>query len=205
MWASCPTRRETAGDFTIAPWKRSRSAGIGYACERGPLPSAAARLPPVSLRLGPAAALTCHRHVIHYRGARFARPKGKAFFLCAARDYILQLRGRRSDQGIAPYAGCRHRIKQRRGGACPSRIRRQEKRGRGKPLPYRGHPEAAGDLPSAPVAAERFAGAGRIVQSDGNNILCKLKTHKYAKLPLVYRIITIICLIFPREESNMYA
>ena len=137
MWASCPTRRETAGDFTIAPWKRSRSAGIGYACERGPLPSAAARLPPVSLRLGPAAALTCHRHVIHYRGARFARPKGKAFFLCAARDYILPLRGRRSDQGIAPYAGCRHRIKQRRGGACPSRMRSDDKcRGRGKPLLY---------------------------------------------------------------------
>ena len=32
----------------------------------------------VSLRLGPAAALICHRHIIHYRGARFARPEGEA-------------------------------------------------------------------------------------------------------------------------------
>jgi len=28
----------------------------------------------VSLRLGPAAGLICHRHIIHYRSARFARP-----------------------------------------------------------------------------------------------------------------------------------
>ena len=61
------------------------SRGRHFACGRGPHPSAASRLPPVSLRLGPAAASLCHRHVIHYRGARFARPKGKAFFLCAAR------------------------------------------------------------------------------------------------------------------------
>ncbi|MBR2897401.1 MAG: hypothetical protein IKC04_05930, partial [Oscillospiraceae bacterium] len=47
-----------------------------------PHPSFASQMPPVSLRLGPAAALTVRRTVIHYRGARFARLKGKAFAAC---------------------------------------------------------------------------------------------------------------------------
>ena len=94
--------------------KRSgvRKRTIGYACGRRPHPSAALRLPPVSLRLGHAAALTCHRHVIHYRGAA-SLPKGEGSFLVrCARIEIPPLAGRAIDN--RPY-GCRPCVVRRRG------------------------------------------------------------------------------------------
>jgi len=84
------TRRWARGGATGASTKRRmRGAEVTSAAEVGrcsaPLPaeshaphqSFASLMTAVSLRLGHAAALTCHRHVIHSRGVASLPPRGK--------------------------------------------------------------------------------------------------------------------------------